>query len=184
MPVKHSLRYSILSRPYYSKFSLSKKIALGSMFSTMTLLFQSAGGIFPGPGHILSILTTAPILFSTFIAIPLGLSCYFVTTLLLFILQPSEVPIFLFCTGLLGIGIGFGFHYFKSEIPVLLSGGISLTLGIYSLVYGFNFFILGPAFSTSFHYLPATAIFLFSLLYTWLYMEVSLIFIKRISKFL
>ena len=90
---------------------------------------------------------------------------YFLTILLLFILFPSELVVFPFTTGLLGIGIGAAFSFFNKRISIISVGAILLTIGIMSLLYIFHFPVLGPAVSDSFSFLTTGSIFLFSFFY-------------------
>lgn len=63
----------------------------------------------PGIGYLISFLATLPIFLVTSLSIRQGILSYILTILLLFIIQPSELIIFPFTTGLLGIAIGVAF---------------------------------------------------------------------------
>ena len=166
------------------KFNHHKKTMkhmLVSIFSCIAAILQAAGGMLPGIGYFISPLATAPILLCSIFSIPFGVMSYFLTMMLLFILEPTELMIFPFTTGLLGLGIGTSFSLFRKRISMIASGAIFLFLGIMSLLYIFHFPVLGPAASDSFSFLTIGSISLFSFLYSWLWVEIALIIFKRIK---
>lgn len=159
----------------------SMKLVLVAIFSCIAAILQSAGGFLPGIGYLISPLATAPILLCTMFSIPFGVVSYFLTMMLLVILQPTELIIFPFTTGLLGLGIGIAFSFFRQRITIITAGAIALLLGIISLLYVFRFPILGPAVSHSFSLLTTAGIFLFAFLYSWLWVELSLVIFNRLK---
>ena len=159
-----------------SKFKTHKKtmrLILVSIFACIAAILQAAGGFLPGIGYFLSPLATAPILLCSMFSIPFGVMSYFLTIMLLFFLQPTELIVFPFTTGLLGIGIGAAFSFFKKRLSIISIGAFLLTIGIMSLLFVFHFPVLGPAVSDSFSFLTAGSIFLFSFLYNWLWAEMG-----------
>lgn len=112
-------------------------------------------------------------------SIPFGVMSYFLTIMLLFILQPTELIVFPFTTGLLGLGIGASFYFFRKRLSIIATGAILLMLGIMSLIFIFHFPVLGPAVSVSFSFL--TTGFLFAFIYSWLWVEIALIIFKRLK---
>jgi hypothetical protein len=167
-----------------SKLSRPKKIILVAFFSGFAAIFQSAGGFLPGVGYLISPLSTAPILFCSIISVSFGLYSYMLTILLLFVLQPSELLVFPFTTGILGLGIGSAFYYLKRRIYIILSGAIILALGIINLLFIFKFPVLGPVMSTSFQLKSITAVFLFTIMYSWVWVEISYAILKRLKNFI
>lgn len=165
----------------FHHYSNARKLILISIFAGIAAILQSAGGFLPGIGYFLSALATAPILLSSMLSIPYGLMSYFLTMMLLLILQPTELIIFPFTTGLLGLGIGIAFTFFRKRISIIIAGAISLMLGIVCLLYLFQFPILGPIVSHSFSFLAAGGIFLFAFFYSWLWVEMALIIFKRLK---
>jgi hypothetical protein len=157
------------------------KLILVSIFTCIAAILQAAGGLLPGIGYFLSPLATAPILLCSMFSIPFGVMSYSLTIMLLLILQPSELIIFPFTTGLLGLGIGASFSFFRMRISIIAAGAILLMLGIMGLLFIFHFPVLGPAVSVSFSFLTAGGIFLFVFLYSWLWVEIALIIIKRLK---
>ena len=89
------------------QYSNTLKLVLGSVLGAMAALLQAAG-LFAGIGYLFSMLATGPTVLATILSIRIGLITYILTTLLLVIIQPTEVLVFLFTTGLLGVGLGIG----------------------------------------------------------------------------
>ena len=165
----------------FRKHTKAKRLVLGSFLACMAALLQAAGGFLPGIGYFISPFATLPILIGAMFSLQMGVMSYFLTILLLFILFPSELVVFPFTTGLLGIGIGAAFSFFKKRVSIISIGAILLNLGIMSLLYVFRFPVLGPAVSDSFSFLTAGSIFLFSFFYTWLWVEIALFFFKKLK---
>ena len=114
-------------------------------------------------------------------SLQMGGMSYFLTNLLLFILFPSELVVFPFTTGMLGIGIGAAFSLFQKRVSMISVGAILLTLGIMSLLYLFHFPVLGPAVSHSFSFWTTGSIFVFAFFYSWLWVEMALFFFKKLK---
>ncbi|GEL76359.1 hypothetical protein [Tenuibacillus multivorans] len=165
----------------FKKNNKTMRLVLVSIFASIAAILQAAGGFLPGIGYLISPFATAPILLCSMLSIPFGVMSYFLTIMLLFILQPTELIIFPFTTGLLGLGVGASFYYFRKRLSIIMTGAILLMLGIMSLLYIFQFPILGPAVSDSFSFLTAGSIFLFTLLYSWFWVEIALIIFKRLK---
>ena len=165
----------------FNKHSKTRQLVLGALFASLAAVLQAAGGFLPGIGYFISPFATAPILFCTMLSFPVGLMSFFLSNLLLLVLQPSELFVFPFTTGLLGFGTGAAFYFFKKRISIIGSGAILLTLGIISLLYGFSFPVLGPAVSATFSVLVMGGIFLFAFIYNWIWVDIGLIFFKRLK---
>ncbi|QCJ42856.1 hypothetical protein FAY30_13570 [Bacillus sp. S3] len=155
--------------PLKVSYSRTNKIVLGAVFTALAAIFQSAG-VFAGIGYALSILTTLPIVLSCLISLRIGIMSYFNTILLLMIFLPSELFVFPFTTGLLGISLGTAFKFWKNWLSITVFGGSSLTAGIMALLYVFGFPVLGPTVSHTFNSKVVLLIFLFSLVYSWIWM--------------
>ncbi|QED49575.1 hypothetical protein [Cytobacillus dafuensis] len=166
----------------FRKWPRSKKIVLISLLSSIGAIFQSAGGFLPGIGYFISPVATAPIILCSIFSIPLGLASYVLTAHLLLILQPSELIIFPFTTGLLGLMIGSSFHFFRKKISYTLSGSAGLTIGIFLLLYGVKFPVLGPAVSHQISVSVIGLIILFSIFYSWIWVLLSTRILKRIKR--
>ncbi|TRZ36526.1 hypothetical protein CEQ21_13445 [Niallia circulans] len=170
----------LAQQTFFTKHTKTKKLILGSIFACFAAIFQSAGGSFPGIGYLLSPLATAPILLYSMLSVPFGAMAFLQAILLLFILQPTELIVFPFTTGLLGLGIGLSFYLLKSRLSIIVTGAFSLTLGISTLLFILRFPILGPTISNSFSLLTFGIIFIFSFLYSWLWVEIALLLFRRL----
>jgi hypothetical protein len=179
-PLKHSIKSA---QTGFGNSSRTKRLVIGAILASMAAVFQSAGGFLPGVGYIISPLATAPILFYTMLSLPLGGLVFLLTNLLLLILQPSELMIFPFTTGLMGLGLGAAFQCFESRWTVSAVGALFLTLGISILLFFIKFPVLGPAVPESFSLLTTGGILLFSYVYSWIWMELSLLIFNRLIKF-
>jgi hypothetical protein len=152
----------------------TKSIVTIAFLSAVTALFQSAGGFLPGFGYLISPLSTAPMVLATLISFRSGLTAYVLSNLLLLFIQPSELIIFPFTTGLLGIALGFFIASSKNRIQVVLFSTISLWTGISLVLYAFRFPLLGPSVAMNFRIDTTVYVFLFSLVYCVIWTEISL----------
>ena len=125
-PISDEVR---LSQIIFNKHKKTMKLILVSIFSCIAAILQAAG-VLPGIGYFISPLATAPILLCSMFSIPLGAMSYFLTIMLLFILQPTELIVFPFTTGLLGLGIGASFYFFRKRLSIIATGAILLMVGI------------------------------------------------------
>ncbi|MFK2825973.1 hypothetical protein QYG89_09895 [Bacillus sp. B190/17] len=169
------------TRVAFHRLSRTKHLVLGAVFASLAALFQAAGGMLPIIGYLISPLATAPLLLCSMLSIGLGCIAYLLANLLLLILQPSELIVFPFTTGLLGLGIGASFYFFKKRLSIIISGASLLTAGIAILLYGFKFPVLGPSVSGTFSYPVFGCIFLFSFFYSWIWVEAGLLYLKRLK---
>lgn len=173
---------SVLHIRYGTADAATRKIILAAFLATLSAIFQSMGGLLPGIGYLISPLATAPIVISAVLSAGSGLMSYLLSILLLFLIQPSELIVFPFTTGLLGLGIGASLLYLKIRLWAVLVGSFSLWMGILLLLYVFRFPILGPVASSAFNLSTIAIVYVFSLLYSWLWVEISRYFIRKISK--
>lgn len=153
-----------------------------ALFSALTALLQSAGGLLPGAGYLISPFSTAPIVLSTLISLRSGLTAYALSCLLLLLIQPSELIVFPFTTGLLGLALGFGMTHFKNRIQIILFSSVALWMGIALVVYAFRFPILGPTVPINFRIDISVYVFLFCLLYSGIWAEISLRLLARLKR--
>jgi len=160
----------------------TKTLVTIAFLSALTSLFQSAGGFFPGPGFLLSPMSTAPVVLAALISLRSGLTSYGLAIVLLLLIQPSELIVFPFTTGLLGLALGISMAHFKNRIQVVLFSALALWAGIALVILAFRFPLLGPSVAPSFDIVTATYIFLFCLLYSAIWTEISLRLLARLRK--
>lgn len=156
---------------YFKSVSFSKKLVLTAIFSALAAILQSTGNILPGIGYFVSPFATLPTLICTVISISFGLQSYVLTFFLLILIQPGESFIFLFTTGLVGLGVGIALLLIKRRIGIIVFTSILLQSGICFLLYIVNFPILGPIASTSPSFKVIGFIYIFSLIYSWIWVE-------------
>lgn len=155
-------------------FSRLKILIFLGLLGAASAIFQSAGGFFPGVGYVISPLATAPIILAMVTALRYGMMSYLVTIGLLIVLQPSELIVFPFTTGLLGIFLGGAFHIFKRRHNIVLTGGFALLFGICLILYGLHLPILGPFVSPTLQIIPFILIAIFSIFYSLIWVEISI----------
>lgn len=163
------------------ELSLTTKLIFTAVLSSFAVIFQSAGGYAPGIGFIVSAMTTLPIFLATIVSIRNGFLSYCVTLLILIIIQPSELLIFSFTTGILGLVLGVAFNKSQTRFLVVSLAGAALFMGIITILFIFRFPVLGPGFGTSFHYRPLLLIVMFSMLYAWIAAEACSFALKRLA---
>lgn len=151
-------------------FSLSlRETIMAGLLATISALLQASGNIIPLIGLFISPFATLPILIVSSSSLIRGFLAYLTCFLVLLIIQPNEAIIFLFTTGLIGLITGFGLSINMRMGFVCCAGAIALTSGILFILYVLNFPILGPNFGSDMNMYLILAIFLFSLLYSWLW---------------
>lgn len=160
----------------------TRTIVTVAFLGALTALFQSAGGFVPGPGYLISPLSTAPMVLAALISLRSGLAAYALGISLLLLVQPGELIVFPFTTGLLGLALGFGIAHFNYRIQVVLFSALALSVGIALVLYGFRFPLLGPSVAANFRIDSAVYIILFSLIYSWVWSEISLRLLTRLRK--
>jgi len=143
------------------KWSPSEKMMFVALLSALAAVFQSAGGFLPGVGFFISPFATAPIFMATLISFRWGSISYLLTILLLVLIQPIELMIFPFTTGVLGIAVGWAIRTQASRLNAGFIGGIMLFIGICIPHYILGFPVFGPGV-TSFSWLTVMVIFGFS----------------------
>lgn len=160
----------------------TKRLVTVALLGALSALLQSAGGFLPGPGYLISPFATAPMVLATVMSIRLGLSSFMLTLVLLLIIQPSELIVFPFTTGLLGLALGFGILRFGNRVKVIAFAALVLACGIVLLIYGFRFPILGPSDAIDFRISTFVYVVLFSWIYSAIWLEASLRLLSRIKK--
>lgn len=162
----------------------TKKLLFMALMAALTTILQSAGGLLPPIGFAISPFATVPIMIAALLSFRSGIFTYSVTILLLFLMQPSELIIFPFTTGLLGLGLGWSLRKHNKRSQVVLTNGLLLSIGICIPLYALDFPVLGPTVTSSINPLTLLLIFTFSLLYSWLWTELSLFILRKIKPIL
>jgi hypothetical protein len=153
--------------------SFAFKLVSAALMALIAAILQAAGGVILGIGMLISPFSTVPIIISMLISQSYGILSYFLTIFLLLLIQPSELIIFPFTTGAIAIGIGFGLILFNKGWKVIAFSSLFLSIGICLLLYVLKFPVLGP-FLIEFRVWNIIVIYLFSLLYCWLWIELVL----------
>jgi|SRR5699024_3395554 len=164
------------------KWSATKQMMTVALLASVAALLQSAGGYIPIIGFFISPFTTLPIIIATLITFRHGLFAYGLTIVLLLILEPAELFIFPFTTGLLGLGVGCGLIIFMKRLYITVVNGVLLSIGIFIPLYLLDFPVFGPMTSSAISVKVMLSIFLFSILYSGLWVQISLFFIRRLDK--
>ena len=159
--------------------NISSFICVGGILTTLAVLFQVAPVFLPAIGLFLSPLSTLPIAIAAVSNIPLGLTVFFSSLLILTMISIQESIILLFTTGLLGIVIG-TLLFRKGIISSIVFSSIALSLGIMFLTY-----IVGiPAFVDLTSSFSTVLTFLIFLLFSLIYASICNICIKKFINYL
>ncbi len=168
-------------RMIFDKWSPTKKLMFTALMAALAAILQSTGGLLPGIGYLLSPFATAPILVIALISFRMRTLSYLLTICLLLVIQPSELVIFPFTTGLLGMSLGWTLLAIDRRLGIVITNGLLLFLGICIPLYGFGFPVFGPTFATLFNWPVLLIILGFSLLYSWIWLEFGLFFLRKIK---
>lgn len=166
------------------KLSLANKLVLTALMSALATMFQAAGNLVPGIGLLISPFSTLPIFFAIFYSIREGILSYILTIFLLFIIEPSELIVFPFTTGLLGLTLGVSFLKLKRRIWIVSFSATCLLIGIMIVLDVFHFPVLGPAVHTTMDIKIILSIFIMSFLYCWIYAGFCRIMMNKLYKVL
>ncbi|WP_394120291.1 hypothetical protein [Planococcus donghaensis] len=153
-------------------------LIISALLAALAAIFQSAGGLVPGIGYLISPFSTLPIVVASCISLASGFFAYVVAIGLLLMLQPGELFIFPFTIGLLGLAIGLSIKLLERRLPIVLLSGAVLFMGISFVAFVLQFPIFGST--------PATGgailliMLVFSLIYSFLWVEISRFFLRRI----
>lgn len=143
-------------------------------------LIPVGGRLFTGAGYLISPLSTAPVALAALISIRSGFTTYALSIALLLLIQPSELIVFPFTTGLLGLALGFSITRFHNRIQFVLFSALALWVGILLVLFAFRFPLLGPLLSLDIA--SAAYLFLFCLLYSGIWTEITLRLIAKLRK--
>lgn len=163
------------------EWGITKKMVTVSLLASIAALLQSAGGYIPILGFVISPFTTLPIMIATLISFRYGSISYGLTILLLLILEPTELFVFPFTTGVLGLGLGWGLLHLRKRLAIASLNGGLLFLGICFPLYVLEFPVFGPMTSSSVSVQIITIILLFSFIYSFIWVEISLFVLQRLK---
>lgn len=171
---------------WFEPFPIEKKARKNvlpyiALLSTLAAILQASGNYLPIVGLFMSAFATFPVMFAAYFSKKSSVYTYVITSLLLIILQPSEFFVFPFTTGLLGLSFGLGLWIVKKRIWIIVQSGILLSAGIVTLLYFIQFPVLGPIQVNSVEGLVMVTGF--SLLYSWVFLEICYFFYKRLDSF-
>ncbi|OQR56719.1 hypothetical protein [Bacillus sp. CDB3] len=164
------------------KITPASRLVITALLGSLATIFQSAGNLIPGIGLFISPFSTLPIFLAICYSIREGVLSYILTIFLLFIIQPSELIVFPFTTGLLGIALGVSFLRFKRRILIVSFSAICLLIGIIIVLDIFRFPVLGPMVHTTMDIKVIMLIFILSFLYCWIFAELCRIIVNRVYK--
>lgn len=139
-------------------------ISVGGILTTIAVISQSAPVFLPAIGLLLSPLSTLPIAIAAFYSIPLGVTVFFSSALLIALVSIQESIILIFTTGPLGIAIG-TLLYRKGTLVSILISSIILSLGMISLTYVIGISAFGDLTSSISFPLTSLIFFSFSIIY-------------------
>jgi hypothetical protein len=159
---------------------LTKTMVFSALMSVCAALLQSAGGLIPGLGFLISPWASLPVALSGILSMRYGLLTYFTALILLMFIQPSELIIFPFTTGLLGLCLGISIQFLNTRIKIITSCTTALLLGILTLLYLFKFPVLGPMGLNNIYF--SISFIMFCFCYCWLWLEILLAAIKQVLK--
>ncbi|MRH41448.1 hypothetical protein GH741_02015 [Aquibacillus halophilus] len=158
--------------------SNAERVVYGALLGTIGAILQSSG-MFGGIGLLISALSSFPIVLATLRSLRTGFLTYLVTFALLSMIQPAEAYVYLITTGLLGLSMGFGFRVLKKEWLVVLFSATALMLGILFLLLVIEFPVLGPSIGGELDLRLVLYIFLFTMIYSFIWMKSILIIMKK-----
>jgi len=113
----------------FNMWSTTKKLMFMALMAALSTILQSAGGFLPGIGYFFSAFATLPILLGTLISVRSGILTYLLAICLLLLIEPTELAIFPFTTGL---GLGWTLRALNQRSGILITNGFLLFLGIYT----------------------------------------------------
>lgn len=166
---------------YFGTWTDTHKLMFAALLAGLATILQSAGGFFPGVGFLISPFATAPILIGALLSIRSGAMTYILTIFLLLVIQPSELIIFPFTTGLLGLFLGWIFLIFNRRLDIIVTIGTLLFIGICIPLYILDFPVFGPAITSLFNIMVLIFIFVFSLLYSWFWLDFGLLLLRKLK---
>src|SRR5699024_6349225 len=144
-------------------------------------LLQSMGAFF-GIGFLISPFATAPIFLITVMSKRFGLLAYLVAIFILLLIRPDELFIFPFTTGLLVISLGITFSYVHNFFVLAFANCLTLSIGIYFILYTLKFPVLGSSVTQTFDVIVVGAVFLFAVVYSVVWLVLCKLLLEKLSR--
>lgn len=166
---------------FFVTWTATHKSMFVALMAALATVLQSAGVFFPGVGLLIIPFAAAPILLGALISFRSGAMTYLLTILLLLIIQPSELIILPFSTGLLGLFLGWSFLIFNRRSEIIVTCGTLLFIGICIPLYILDFPVFGPAITSPFNITVLVLLFTFSLIYSLIWLELGLFLLRKIK---
>lgn len=158
---------------------LIKLISVGGLFTSLTVLFQSAPVFLPVIGLAFSPFSTLPVAIAAIKNIYLGVAVFCSSAFLVFMVSPQESMILLSSTGLLGIVLGSLLHRRRTLVSIPASS-LALTMGMIVLTH-----IAGvPAFVEFAEGIPFPVTLGVFLIFSVVYVIVWFLFLHKFEKYI
>lgn len=161
-------------------WSRSRLLVFAALMAVSAALLQSMGA-FSGIGFLISPLATAPIFLITVMSKRFGLLAYLVAIFILLVIRPDELFVFPFTTGLLGVSLGITLSLARNFFVLVFANGLTLSIGIYFILYILKFPVLGPSGAQTFDGIVVGLIFLFAVVYSAVWLVLSRFLLKKLS---
>src|SRR5690625_337201 len=120
---KDQISVKLFHEQINKSWTTDRKLIFASLLATIASLLQAAGGLVPIVGFGISPFTPLPIVIATIMHLRYGLFAYLLTIGLLLLLEPMELFIFPFTTGLLGITLGVTLLLLNKRILQIIING-------------------------------------------------------------
>jgi len=167
----------------FHNWSTTQMLVFASIMAALASLLQAAGGYIPVFGFAISPFTTLPICIATIMFFRYGLFSYVLTIFLLLLLEPMELFIFPFTTGLLGITLGWSLTFFRQRIIIISLNSVVLFLGICLPLLVLQFPVFGPMTAENQSLIILVVIYLFSFIYAVLWYFLAIFSINKLVSF-
>ncbi|APH04858.1 hypothetical protein [Bacillus weihaiensis] len=151
-----------------------------ALFAGLSCLLQLCGNFIPLFGLFIGPFAALPILVASLISLSSVFYTYFLSFLLLVIIQPTELFTFPFTTGLLGICYALGVKWLKRRLFIVLCSSGCLLSGVMFLLSLFQVPILGAMSFSAISLMGWLTIVLFFTTYSWVFFDICLVLFLKI----
>jgi len=150
---------------------ISNLMAFGGLMACLAALLQLTPVLLTEMFVLITMLSALPIYLISRIHPKLGLMASLAAFFIISIISVHEGLFFLLTNGPVGCSLGFGSHYFKKKINIIIFSSFILAVGLCIM----NFFIGIPVFGfpmTGFIEIQLLGILIFSFVYNLLYLKI------------